>query len=112
LATIAESTLGVDLAEKPSQAAKNSLLQPGKSSWSCVLLGDEQTNFETQKRFIDYAAAMRWRYCLVDGLWDTQIGYEKVKELVDYANTKNVKILLWYNSSVSTRKSRTNICRA
>jgi len=99
LATIAESTLGVDLAEKPSRAANNSLLQPGKASWSWVLLGDQQTNFETQKRFIDYAAAMRWRYCLVDALWDTQIGYEKVKELVDYANTKNVKILLWYNSA-------------
>lgn len=99
LATIAESTLGVDLAEKPSLATTNPPLQPGKASWSWVLLGDQQTNFETQKRFIDYAAAMRWRYCLVDALWDTQIGYEKVKELVDYARTKNVKILLWYNSA-------------
>jgi alpha-glucosidase len=100
LATIAESTLGVDLAEKPSRPATNSsLLQPGKASWSWVLLGDDKTDFETQKRFIDYAAAMRWRYCLIDALWDKQIGYEKVKELVDYARAKNVKILLWYNSA-------------
>jgi len=99
LATITESTLGVDVADKPARAANNSLIQPGKASWSWVLLGDNQTNFEVQKRFIDYAAAMRWRYCLIDALWDKQIGYEKVKELVDYAGSKNVKILLWYNSA-------------
>ena len=64
-----------------------------------MLLKDEQTTFDVQKRFIDYAADMGWRYCLVDGLWDTQIGYERVKELVEYAKGKNVKILLWYNSA-------------
>ena len=100
LKTIAESTLGVDLADKPTaQAANNSKFEPGKSSWSWVLLGDKQTEFNTQKRFIDYAAAMNWRYCLVDALWDTQIGYQKLKELIDYGKTKNVKILVWYNSA-------------
>lgn len=99
LKTIAESTLGVDLADKAAFAADGSQFEPGKSAWSWVLLGDGQTTFDTQKRFIDYAAAMRWRYCLIDALWDTQIGYTKIKELVDYARTKNVKILLWYNSA-------------
>jgi hypothetical protein len=42
---------------------------------------------------------MHWKYCLIDALWDTQIGYDKVGQLVDYAKTKNVKILLWYNSA-------------
>jgi alpha-glucosidase len=51
-----------------------------------------------QKRFVDYAAEMGWRYCLVDALWDKQIGYEKIQELVDYARGKNVSILVWYNS--------------
>ena len=105
LKTIAESTLGVDLADKPSPATLQALalsgaqIEPGKASWSWVLLGDGQTNFETQKRFIDYAAAMKWRYCLVDALWDTQIGWEKMKELVDYARGKGVKMLVWYNSA-------------
>ncbi|HCI55202.1 MAG TPA: alpha-glucosidase, partial [Bacteroidales bacterium] len=35
----------------------------------------------------------------IDAYWDTQIGYEKIKELADYARTKNVKIILWYNSA-------------
>lgn len=42
---------------------------------------------------------MSWRYCLIDALWDKQIGYEKVKELIDYARGKGVAILLWYNSA-------------
>jgi len=100
LATVAESMLGVDLADKakPLTAAEKTEIQPGKAAWSWPLLGDDQTNFDTQKRFIDYAAEMGWRYCLIDALWDTQIGYEKVKTLVDYAATKQVRILLWYNS--------------
>jgi alpha-glucosidase len=100
LKTIAESTLGVDLADKPSVLAAKQP-QPGKASWSWILLGDPQTTYDVQKRFIDYAAEMGWRYCLIDALWDKQIGYEKVKELVDYARAKNVGILLWYNSAGS-----------
>ncbi|HEX9106941.1 MAG TPA: glycoside hydrolase family 97 catalytic domain-containing protein, partial [Longimicrobiales bacterium] len=72
---------------------------PGKASWSWPLLGDGSANFQTQKQFIDYAADMGWRYCLVDALWDYQIGYPAMKELVDYARTKGVRILVWYNSA-------------
>jgi alpha-glucosidase len=64
-------------------------------------MGDDKTVYDVQKRFIDYAADMGWRYCLVDALWDKQIGYEKLKELVDYGVTKSVKILVWYNSAGS-----------
>lgn len=99
LKTIAESTLGVDLADKPAAIYERSAIKPGKASWSWPLLGDPQTNYEVQKRFIDYAAEMRWSYCLIDALWDKQIGYDKTKELIDYARGKGVGILLWYNSA-------------
>jgi hypothetical protein len=98
LKTIAESTLGIDLADPPAQPADASI-RPGKASWSWPLLGDGQTIYEVQKRFIDYAAGMDWRYTLIDAGWDTQIGYDKVKELVNYARGKGVQILLWYNSA-------------
>ena len=42
---------------------------------------------------------MKWDYCLIDADWDWKIGYDKIKELADYAKTKNVGVLLWYNSS-------------
>ena len=52
-----------------------------------------------QKQFIDYAADMHWKYCLIDAEWHKQIGEEKIKDLADYAKTKNVGMILWYNSA-------------
>ena len=98
LKTIAESTLGIDLADQPVEKV-DMTGAPGKASWSWPLLGDASANFDTQKQFIDYAAEMGWHYTLIDAWWDKQIGYDKLKELVDYARGKNVKILLWYNSA-------------
>lgn len=99
LKTVAESMLGVDLADKPATRYSKLKIRPGKASWSWPLLGDQQTTYDVQKRFIDYAAEMGWRYCLIDALWDKQIGYAKVKELIDYARRKGVGVLLWYNSA-------------
>jgi hypothetical protein len=99
LKTIVESTLGTDLADKPAPNAKVPADGPGKASWSWPLLKDDQTTFPVQKQFVDYAAQMGWRYTLVDALWDKQIGYEKLQELVEYAKSKGVRILVWYNSA-------------
>jgi alpha-glucosidase len=98
LADLVESTLGTDLAN-PAQYDVSSWLQPGIASWSWVILKDDSTVYDAQRRFIDFAATMNWEYCLIDAFWDTQIGYEKIKLLADYAKTRNVKILLWYNSA-------------
>lgn len=98
LATIVESTLGTDLAT-PSIDTETDYIQPGLSSWSWVLLKDDFTNYETSKRFIDYASKMNWTYTLIDADWDRKIGYERMSELINYAEGKNVKILLWYNSA-------------
>ncbi|WP_187261122.1 glycoside hydrolase family 97 protein [Pontibacter beigongshangensis] len=98
LKTIAESTLGTDLA-KPAVTMDQSFIKPGKASWSWVILKDDSTVYNVQKRFIDYAADMNWSYCLIDADWDRKIGYEKIKELADYAKTKNVGLVLWYNSA-------------
>jgi alpha-glucosidase len=100
LKTIAESTLGTDLAQ-PAIAIDNSFIKPGKASWSWALLKDNSVVYDVQKRFIDYAADMNWQYCLVDVDWDTRIGYDRIKELADYAATKNVGLILWFNSSGS-----------
>jgi alpha-glucosidase len=100
LKTITESTLGTDLA-KSAVKVDNSVIKPGISSWSWVLLKDDSTVFDVQKKFVDYAADMKWEYCLVDADWDKKIGYGKMQELVDYAKQKNVGIILWYNSAGS-----------
>lgn len=98
LATVAESTLGIDLA-RPAAVEAGGPIRPGAASWSWALLKDDNTTYEVQKRFIDYAAEMTWAYCLIDSLWDQQIGYDRIKKLIDYGREKEVGILLWYNSA-------------
>ncbi|MBP6687714.1 MAG: glycoside hydrolase family 97 catalytic domain-containing protein, partial [Lacibacter sp.] len=98
LATIIESTAGTDLA-KPSTVKNTSFVIPGKSSWSWINSKDNFIVYDEQKKYVDYASAMNWQYCLIDVNWDTKIGYEKMKELADYAKTKKVGLILWYNSA-------------
>ena len=101
LKTIAESTLGTDLAEPPAVGTPGPAAGPGKASWSWPLMGDSATTFDVQMRYIDYAAAMNWQYTLVDAGWDQQIGYEKLQELVTHAAARGIRILVWYNSAGS-----------
>jgi hypothetical protein len=98
LATIVESTLGTDLADPTFQDDLSSI-EPGQASWSWALLKDESITADIQREFIDFASAMGWEYTLVDVNWDTTIGYEGMQELAEYAATKDVGLLAWYNSS-------------
>lgn len=98
LQTVMDSTLGTDLAA-PATDFDTAKIQPGHAAWSWALLKDDATVFEVQKRFIDYAADMHWDYSLIDADWDRKIGYARTQELVDYAASKGVGVLLWYNSS-------------
>lgn len=98
LKTIAESTLGTDLA--PASALKDAVFaKPGKASWSWINSKDDNITFDEQKKYIDYAYDMHWQYCLIDADWDTRIGYDKIAELSAYAKQKHVGLLLWYNSA-------------
>jgi hypothetical protein len=98
LKTIMESTLGTDLAN-PSKVKNISFVKPGRASWSWIMLKDDSVVYDVQKRFIDFAADMGWEYCLIDANWDTQIDYDKIKELAKYAKKKKVGLILWYNSA-------------
>lgn len=98
LNTIIESDLGVVMAD-PATTVDTTFIRPGHASWSWALLKDDSTVYDVQKRFVDYAAAMGWDYCLVDADWDRKIGYERIAQLSRYAQTKGVGLLLWYNSA-------------
>lgn len=98
LKTIAESTLGTDLA-LPAIATDSSFIKPGRASWSWIMSKDDFIVYDEQKKYIDFAADMHWEYCLIDAAWDKKIGYDKIKELTAYAAKKNVGVILWYNSA-------------
>ena len=99
LKPIVETTIANDLVQPKYKPSK--VYDYGKGSWSWIIGMDASCNFDEQKRYIDFSAAMGWRSVLVDALWDTQIGYEKMEELSRYARSRGVGLFLWYNSNGS-----------
>ena len=99
LQNIVETTVPWDLVQ-PKYAASRDYTY-GKGTWSWIIKMDPSCNFDEQKNYIDFAAAMGYRSVLIDALWDVQIGYEKMEELARYGRTKGVGIFLWYNSNGS-----------
>ena len=71
----------------------------GKGTWSWIVWQDASINYDDQVRYIDLAAAMDFQYVLIDNWWDTNIGHERMEQLVDYAHAKNIDVFLWYSSS-------------
>ena len=85
---------------------------PGSTPWRTITVGatlkpivettipyDNSTIYEDQVKMIDLASEMGYEYTLVDALWDTQIGRDRIEELSKYAQSKGVRLLLWYNSN-------------
>jgi alpha-glucosidase len=99
LKTVTESTLGTDLAYPAKSNINPDQFQLGKASWSWIILKDNSIKYDIQKKYIDFAADMKWEFCLIDVNWDTTIGFPKMQELADYAKSKNVGLILWYNSA-------------
>ena len=97
LQPIVETTVPFDVVE-PRYAASQKY-EYTKGSWSWILKMDGGTVFNVQKEYIDFSAAMGYNTILVDALWDTQIGREKIEELARYGASKNVSLYLWYNSN-------------
>ena len=71
----------------------------GRGTWSWILWQDGSINYDDQVRYIDFASAMGYEYALIDNWWDTRIGHQRMKSLVEYARNKGVELFLWYSSS-------------
>ena len=99
LANIVETTVPFDLVSQKYKASQEYI--HGKGSWSWIIGMDASCNFDEQKRYIDFSAAMGYQSVLIDALWDVQIGREKIAELAAYGKTKGVGLYLWYNSNGS-----------
>lgn len=71
----------------------------GRGTWSWILWQDGSINYDDQVRYVDLASAMGYEYVLIDNWWDTRIGHQRMKSLVEYARGKGVELFLWYSSS-------------
>lgn len=97
LKPIVETTVPFDVVKplyEPSQEYAY-----GRSVWPWIMWQDKSTNYEDTKTYINLAEKLGWEYILIDGLWDKQIGYEKVEELIRMAQSKGIDVFLWYNSN-------------
>ena len=97
LKPIVETTISYDLVKPLYEPSTD--YKPGRYTWSWLLWQDNSVNYDDQVKFIDLASAMGFEYCLVDNWWDTQIGRDRMPELSKYAQSKGVRLLLWYNSN-------------
>lgn len=99
LKPIVETTIPFNVVEPLYEASQT--YKYGRSTWSWILWQDNSMNFDDQVKYIDLAADLNFEYILIDASWDSKLGYDKLKELVNYAKSKEVGVFLWYNSNGS-----------
>lgn len=97
LKPIVETTVMFDVVKPAYESSID--YKMGRATWSWIVWQDQSINYDDQLKYIDMAAALNFEYVLIDNWWDRAIGRERMAELVRYAQSKNVNILLWYNSN-------------
>jgi hypothetical protein len=104
LADIVESTLVTDVSE-PTRYEDTSWIKPGVVSWIYWAYNHGSNDFNIIKKYVDMAVTLRLPYVLIDAEWDEMDKVSSnegktIEDAVRYANSKGVKPLIWYNSSV------------
>ncbi len=101
---------------EPCAIKDPSWIKPGKSAWDHWWSGEVKMEMPVIKEYIDFASKMGWKYMLVDWQWygpfnspDADITkcapQLNMKEIIDYAAQRNVKIILWMYSTDVNRNS-------
>ncbi len=99
LADIVESTLITDVSE-PCKLKDTSWIHPGVVSWIYWAYNHGSDDYNIICKYIDMAATLHLPYMLIDAEWDTMKDGKTVEDAVNYAKSKGVKPMIWYNSSV------------
>ena len=104
LADVVESTLVTDVSE-PNQLFDTKWIKPGVVSWVYWAYNHGSNDFNIIKKYVDMAVTLHLPYVLIDAEWDEMDKVasnegKTIEDAVAYANSKSVKPLIWYNSSV------------
>lgn len=97
LKPIVETTIPYDVVEPLYEASQE--YKYGKGTWSWIMWQDASMNYDDQVTYIDLASTLGFEFILIDANWDSEIGYDRMEALIDYAQSKNVDVFLWYNSN-------------
>ena len=99
LADVVQSTLVTDLSE-PSAIKDTSWIHPGVVSWVYWAYNHGSNDYNIIKKYVDLAVELHLPYVLIDAEWDEMKDGKTVEDAVNYAKSKNIKPMIWYNSSV------------
>ena len=113
--TLIESEIIQNLND-PCAIKDPSWIQPGISAWDHWWSGEVKMEMPVIKQYIDMASEMGWPYMLVDWQWYGQFNSPEaditksapqinMPEIIEYARSKNVKIIVWLYSSDVNRNS-------
>lgn len=100
LADIVESTLITDVSDAAS-FQDVSWIRPGVVSWIYWGYNRGSKDYQIVKRYIDMAADLGLPYVLIDWEWDVMANGGDIDDAIAYADARNVKVLVWYNSSTA-----------
>ena len=113
--TLIESEIIQNLND-PCALKDPSWIKPGMSAWDHWWSGEVKMEMPVIKQYIDLASSMGWPYMLVDWQWYGKFNSPEaditkwapqinMPEIIEYARSKNVKIIVWLYSSDVNRNS-------
>ncbi|WP_291125906.1 glycoside hydrolase family 97 protein [Flavobacterium sp. UBA6031] len=100
LSNIVESTLITDVSS-PNTLKETSWIKPGAVSWIYWANNHGSKDYKKVVEYIDFAKEMNWPYVLIDWEWDVMGNGGDITDAVNYAKSKGIKPLMWYNSGTS-----------
>ena len=99
LSDIVESTLVTDVAA-PNKLDDTSWIEPGVAAWVYWAYNHGSDDYNIIKKYVDLAYELKLPYVLIDAEWDRMKDGKTVEDAVEYAILRDVKPMIWYNSSI------------
>jgi len=115
--------LNNDIVQKlasPSRLSDISWIEPGQVAWDWWNARNishvdfkEGMNTQTYKYFIDFAAANKIKYIIIDGGWSPSLDLTKIRpelnlqEIIDYGKQKDVGVIIWASWYAVTQQMNT-----
>ena len=99
LADVVQSTLVTDVSA-PSQYHDIEWIKPGCVSWIYWAYNHGSNDYNIICKYVDMAVTLHLPYVLIDAEWDEMKDGKTVEDAINYAKSKGIKPMIWYNSSV------------
>ena len=99
LKDVVQSTLVTDVSD-PCQLTDTSWIHPGVVSWIYWAYNHGSNDYDIIREYVDMAATLHLPYVLIDAEWDEMKNGKTIEDAINYAKSKGVKPLIWYNSSI------------